>query len=318
MSGEVSKKSGDHGESIVEKLFKELLGFPSYRGNLSIECESQKEHAELRINSKSKTHGIDGLLHYNSPLKSELLEIGYISVKHTKNKYPGSPRQKFKEHYIDLATGLECFQYSDEKKDIEKNAMNVKNTRVTGVLFWLSNSKEDDENSIIEDLSKSQLESLAIKFDRLIVVDSARLQFIYKTISRIASISSKNYSFVYPSTGLNLKANYNENFGDIFPLDFFAYDILPMRFTLNDKVYFMLSCRESIDEEHLAQIISLAKTFDKLEATTSIFLAFKNYNSYEHDDLIQKVKSRFTDSSFIKLIKVVSLDLDFKNLSNIE
>ena len=90
-----------------------------------------------------------------------------------------------------------------------------------------------------------------------------------------------------------------------------------MRFSISDKVYFLLSCRENIDEEHLAQIISLAKTFDKLEATTSIFLAFKDYNSYEHDDLIQKVKSRFTDSSFIKLIKVVSLDLDFKNLSNI-
>ena len=157
MSGEVSKKSGDHGESIVEKLFKELLGFPAFRGNIKMECESQKEHSELRTNSKSNSHGIDGLVHYNSPLKSEVLEIGYISVKHTINNYPGSPRQKFKEHFIDLATGLECFHYSDEKKDIEKNAMAVKSTRVTGVLFWLSNSKEV-EDSIIEDLSKSQLE----------------------------------------------------------------------------------------------------------------------------------------------------------------
>jgi hypothetical protein len=317
MSGEKSKKSGDHGEALVEKIFKELLGFPSYRTNIPLQCESQKEHAELRTN-KSTSHGIDGLVHYNSPLKSEVLEIGYISAKHTVNKYPGSPRSKFKEHFIDLATGLECFYYSDEKKDIEGNATGVKSTNVTGVLFWLSNDDDDSETSILEDLSKSQLESLQINFDRIIVVDSARLQFIYKTISNIKLISHNNYSFVYPSTGLNLKANFNENFGDIFPLDFFAYDILPMRFSIENKVYFLLSCRDNIDEEHLAQIISLAKTFDKLEATSTIFLSFKDYNSYNHDDMINKVKGRFSDNSFIKLIKVVSHDLDFKNLSNLE
>src|SRR5690606_39497207 len=98
----------------------------------------------------------------------------------------------------------------------------------------------------------------------------------------------------------------------------FAYDILPMRFTINNEIYFLLSCRDNIDEEHLAQIISLAKTFDKLEATSTIFLSFKDYNSLNHDDMIKKVKGRFTDNSFIKLIKVVSHDLDFKNLSNIE
>ena len=162
------------------------------------------------------------------------------------------------------------------------------------------------------------LESLQLNFDRIIVVDSSRLQFIYKTVSNIKSISHNNYSFVYPATGLNLKANFNENFGDIFPLDFFAYDILPIRFSIGTNVYFLLSCRDSIDEEHLAQIISLAKTFDKLEATSSIFISFKNYNSFNHDDMINKVKGRFSDNSFIKLIKVVSHDLDFKNLSILE
>src|SRR5690606_35435702 len=256
----------------------------------------------LRTN-KSTSHGIDGLIHYNSPLKSEVLEIGYISAKHTVNKYPGSPRSKFKEHFIDLATGLECFHYSDEKTDIEGNAIGVKSTNVTGVLFWLSNNDEDSRNSILEDLSKSQLESLPINFDRIIVVDSARLQFIYQTVSRVKLISQGNYSFVYPSTGLNFKANFNENFGEIFPLDLFAYDILPMRFTINNEIYFLLSCRDNIDEEHLAQIISLAKTFDKLEATSTIFLSFKDYNSLNHDDMIKKVKGRFTDNSFIKLIR---------------
>lgn len=316
MSGEVSKKSGDHGEDIVERMFKEFFGFPSYRANIKIDCESQKEHADLRINSKSNSHGIDGLVHYNSTLKSELLEIGYISVRHTQDKYPGSPRKKFREHFIDLATGLECFNYSNVKKDIEKNSDSVRNTRVTGVLFWLSNS-DTGEDSIIEDISKSQMESLNIAFDRIILVDSARLQFLYSTISKVVNISSSNYSFVYPSTGLNLEANYNQNFGSIMPLDFLAYDLLPMRFLIDDKVYFLVSCREDLDEEHLSKIISLTKTFDKLEATNSIYIAFKDYNSLIHDDLIQKVKSRFTDNSFIKLIKIISLKDDFKNLTNI-
>ncbi len=317
MSGEKSKRSGDHGEALVEKIFRELLGFPSYRTNLSIGCESQKEHAELRGNG-STSHGIDGLIHYNSPLRSGVLEIGYISAKHTVNKYPGSPRSIFKKHFIDLATGLECFFYSDEKKEIEGKATEVRKTNITGVLFWLSNDVDDSENSILDELSKSQFESSQINFDIIIVVDSARLQFIYKTISRIKIISHDNYSFVYPSTGLNFKANFNENFGDVFPLDFFAYDILPIRFSIANNIYFLLACRDNIDEEHLAQIISLAKTFDKLEATTTIFLSFKDYNTYNHDDMINKVKGRFSDNSFIKLIKVVSHDLDFKNLTNLE
>jgi hypothetical protein len=318
MPGEESKKSGDHGEAVIENIFKDLLGFPIYRTNIpNLKCESQEEHAKLRSN-QSNTHGLDGLVHYNSPLKSEVLEIGYISVKHTKNKYPGSPRSKFKSHFIDLATALECFHYSDEKKDIEGNSTGVKSTNVTGILFWLSNEEGDSDNSILENLAKSQLESLQIVFDRIIVVDSARLQFIHQTVSKVKLISQNNYSFVYPSTGLNFKANFNENFGDIFPLEFFAYDIIPMRFTVRNNVYFILSCRDNIDEDHLAQLISLAKTFDKLEATTNIFLSFKDYNSYNHDDMIIKVKGRFTDNSFTKLIKVVSHDSDFKNLTNLE
>ena len=88
-------------------------------------------------------------------MDEEILEIGYVSVKHMKNPYPKYPRSKFKEHFIDLATGLECFKLSKYKSDIENKARNVKKTRIIGVLFWLSNSNESRDKDIMDELSKS-------------------------------------------------------------------------------------------------------------------------------------------------------------------
>jgi len=313
--GELSKKIGEKGEEIVETLFKQYFGFPNYRDGLTIECYDSLTHAGLRGN-KSKTHGIDGLVHYKSPLDEEILEIGYVSVKHMKNPYPKYPRSKFKEHFIDLATGLECFRLSKLKSDIEAKARNVKKTRIVGVLFWLSNSNDSKEKDLIDELAKSQLESLQIQFDEIIVVDNARLQFIVQTLETVKVLGDGNFDFVYPSTGLNLKANHNENIGAILPMEFLAYDILPLRYKISDKVYFHLACREGISEESLVQVMSLSKTFDKIQAAKKIVISFPDYNSQDHDDMVSTVKSYFDDQEFTEQIKVEGQSIDFRNISN--
>ncbi|WP_136465422.1 hypothetical protein [Flagellimonas onchidii] len=311
--GELSKKIGERGEEIVETLFKQYFGFPNYRDGLSIECFDSKNHGELRGN-KSQTHGIDGLVHYKSPLDEETLEIGYISVKHMKNPYPKYPRSKFKEHFIDLATGLECFKFSNHKSDIEAKARNVKKTRTIGVLFWLSNSNDSKEKNILEILSKSQLESLQIQFDKIIVVDNARLQFIVQTLETVKTLGDGEFDYVYPSTGLNLKANHNENIGKILPMEFLAYDILPLRYKVGNSVIFHLACREGISEESLVQVMSLSKTFDKVQAARKIVISFPDYNSQNHDDMVSTVKSYFEDQQFTEQISIEGQSVDFRNI----
>lgn len=313
--GELSKKIGEKGEEIVSTLFTEYFGFPHYRSGLDIKCFSSENHPELR-SKKSITHGIDGLIHYRSPLDEEVLEIGYISVKHSGNSYPKNPRTKFKNHFIDLATGLECFEFSNYKKEIENNTRKVNKTRVIGVLFWLSNNNDDRNKDVIKELSKSQLQSLKVQFDEIIIVDNARLQFIVQTLDSIKQISHDNFEYVYPSTGLNLKANYNENLGSILPMEFLAYDIIPLRYKINDSVIFHLACREELSEQSLVQVMSLAKTFDKLQAAKKTVITFPDYNSQTHDDLINKVKSYFEDQKFTKQIRIESQSIDFRNIQN--
>lgn len=311
--GELSNQIGHKGEEIIESLFKDFLGFQNYRGGLSINCHNQKEHAKLR-NNKSNTHGVDGLIHYKTPLDEEVLEIGFISVRTTDNAYPKYPRGKFKEHFIDIATAMECFKYSSLLTDIQSNSRRVKKTRILGILFWLSNNEESKKEDLLETLSKSQLESLQIRFDQIIIVDNARLQFIVRTLERVKLLSNNNFQFVYPATGLNYYAKHNENFGKAMPLEFFAYGVLPLRYKSDDSTILYLASRETFSEETLVQMISLAKNFDKLQATQKIIIAFLNYNSYTHDNIIAKVKLYFEDQDFTEQISIEGVDSDFRNL----
>jgi hypothetical protein len=312
MAGELSKKIGQNGEDIVEQFFQEYLGFPNYREGLTIKC-FEESHKELRKNSP-QTHGIDGLVHYKSLLDEDLLEIGYISVKHSNNPYPTAPRSKFKDHFIDLATGLDCFQYSNIKADIEKSSSRVNRTRVIGVLFWLSNNESSKSSDIIEEIGKSQLESLGIPFDELIVVDNGRLQFLLEVLEYAKLHSNNNYSFVYPDTGLNLKANTNNNFGDIMPMEFFAYEIIPLRYEIDSNIYFHLACRSKFSAEGLSEVISLCKSFNKLQAVEQTIITFPDFNKGNHGEIVSRVKSHFDDQNFTKSINVLSQGVDFRNL----
>ena len=40
--GEISKRSGEHGEEIVEKFLKEIIGYSNIQTNKKIECVYNK------------------------------------------------------------------------------------------------------------------------------------------------------------------------------------------------------------------------------------------------------------------------------------
>lgn len=315
--GEKSKLLGEFGENIIEHLFKNYLGYPHYRSNISIDCSYEKDHS-LKKDKERKTHGIDGLISYNSPLMDKTLEIGLISSKFTKKGYSNTPRTKFRDFFKELAWTIQCFNHTDIKSDIESSSYNVENTAITGLLFWLTNS--DESKDIIDEISKAEFGGDGLKFEKILFIDDARIDFLISVIKPIRDKYSE-YDFVYPKTGFNNSPEFNESFGKKFPLDFFVYDLIPIRIIeetpLGGKgIYLYIACRKKFDPDELNRIIGLAKTFNHLEATSKTIISFPNYNYLDHNDIVKKQLSSFQDISFTSQIEVSNYNLDRRNFNH--
>lgn len=313
MAGELSKKIGEKGEEIVKVLFNNFLGYPEFLGGNPIPCVHLKDHQEIRGNDY-KTHGNDGIVYHNTPLDDETLEVGFISVKYSDKAYPKSPSSKFRKHFIDLISGLECFLRSNELAEIQRKTSRVSKTRVIGLLFWLSNNDESKEEDILLQVSKSRLSSIGIPFDQVILIDNARLQFIVKVVEYAKMVSGNHYQFVYPNTGFNLMGDTNKSYGNRMPLEFFANEIIPIRYEIEKEIIFHLACRSEFSESNFARVISCAKLFDKLKAIKKVIITFSNYNAGNHLETVLKVKNNMDDQSFTKIVEVLNIESDFRNL----
>lgn len=313
--GEKSKNIGERGEEIIEYLFTELLGYKHYRSGISIDCVNETEHA-LKKGSERTTHGIDGLVSYKTPLTDNCLEIGVISSKYTNKPYPNSALSNmFKSHFKDLAWTMECFQYSNHKSSIEANVTGVEKTEIVGILFWLSNNEESKNQDTTTEVSKVQLGGLGLKYDKIIYVDNARMDFLVNILEPIkVSVGRENYTFVYPNTGFNLRTDIHRGFGEKFPLPFFAYDIIPLRINKDDTVILYLACRKKFDPDDLKKIIGLAKSFNHLQATTKTLIGFPNYNTSNNETTVKEILASILDDNFTSQIEVVNHNPDFRNL----
>lgn len=312
--GEYSKKIGEHGEKIVQYLFKELLGFKYFRGNFDIPCVFPEEHS-LKEGSLRKTHGIDGAISYHSPLITETLEIGIVSVKFSNNDYPNNPKTDFKDYFKELAWTLKCYNYSDDKQQVESSTTGVKQTNIVGVLFWLSNHQDAFESEIMSKISNSSFGGDELNFDKIIFVDNARIKFLIDVLQPIKErMGEENYDFVYPRTGMNSSHILNENFGKKCPLDFLAYDILPLRIKDGKDTYFLLANRANYDEKEFSRLVGLAKSFNRLEATSKTVISFPNFNELNHRNSVNMILSSLQDESFNNQIEVVNYNTDFRNL----
>lgn len=313
--GEYSKKIGDRGETIVSYIFKELLGFPHYRSNISIDCSFPTKHAK-KEGDKRKTHGIDGLINHRSPLEDGRLDIEIISSKYTNESYPNSPSSKFREYFKELAWTIKCFNHSQYKQEIESSAEHVIKTKIVGVLFWLSNHEDSMAEDITSKIANSRFGGDELTFDKIIFVDNSRASFLVDVLQPLKDKYGK-YDFVYPRTGMNNSPLLNENFGSICPLEFLTYNILPLRVVDSyGKKTFILANRYRYDEKELPRIVGLAKTFNRLEATEKTIISFPNFNRIEHQDSVNSALSSLNDESFSSQIVVTNHNLDIRNLGN--
>lgn len=316
--GEFANLVGDRGEEIVKYLFEELLGYSQYQEKIDIKCVDGENH-HINPEKTKKSHGIDGFLYYKSPLEDSCLDIGIISSKYTTKKYPNSQlRPTFREYFKDLAWTLECFRNSEKKSDIESSVSGVETTKIYGVLFWLSNHQESFLEDTLPEISKSEFGGDSLIFDQIVYIDNARLSFLVSVLYPLRQkYGDKGYSFVYPLTGHNLLLEENKGFGYKFPIQFFSYDILPLRIeeTIgNEKnITFYLACRKGFDAEDFNKIAGLAKTFNHLQATKRTIISFPDYNEVNHKNLVKQKLSSFLDEDFTDQIIVTGYNLDFRN-----
>ena len=140
--GEISKRSGEHGEEIVEKFLKEIIGYSNIQTNKKIECVYNKKHVISTSNNR-QTHGIDAIVYGKNNLKDDNLEVGIVSIKHTIDHYPSLTtfETKFQEYFKELVFTINCFKKHPLSSEINQSvtAEEVKSTDYVGIIFWLSN-----------------------------------------------------------------------------------------------------------------------------------------------------------------------------------
>lgn len=315
--GELSRKIGEHGEKLVSD-FLSIIGWDEFQDDTSIDCHSPTEHKRPAAQKGRRTHGIDVFFSSRSQLQDFTLENVIMSVKYTNNAYPANPSTTFKEHLKDLAQTVECFMKSDlraqNNEDHEMSGINRAND--TGVLFWLSNHKESDQD-IVSKIYNINLNK-ELNFSTVHVVDNSRAAFIYNSISYIRNnFREHDYYFHYAFSSSNYKDPEIEKYGSIFPVEYLTSNIIPFRLVdkLNGKVSFCLASREDFSEETINRLLYLASDVSQDFTGEFIFL-FPEYDALKHDPILKRAMRIKNDKRESLNVKVKSYSNDFRNLIN--
>lgn len=315
--GETSKRSGEHGEEIVEKFLKEIIGYTNIQTNKSINCVYNKKHVISTAKTRT-THGIDAVIFSKNNLKDDNLEVGIISIKHTIDKYPTLTtfETKFKEYFGELVYAINCFKKSPLSSTINKSSIlnDVKSTDYVGIIFWLSNKDKnsDDEWNIRKKITSRMLTIDNDIYDKILIVDNDIFEFLYENILSIKK-SYATVDFIYPKTGFNLSSS-NLGYGSTLPLLYLNSNIIPLRIEDKDEKYLYLLIKDDFTEDNLISLINLAKNINTLQTTDYTVFSFPNYNKFDHEQIVQKVLAlNNIDENFKSQIKIVKHKIDFRN-----
>ncbi|RDL15985.1 GapS4a family protein [Serratia fonticola] len=304
--GEYSKLVGDIGEEIVSKILG-LLGWANHSKNNYIDC-NKKAHAV-------KTHGIDGLFAYESPLESGTIDNVLVSSKFSASPY-SRVNSTFKSHLQDLAYALECYARSPLKKEVN-DGLGLSNSlrkNEVGVLFYINNDMSVEKQDII-----SQVKSIRInpelKFKTIHLVDNARAAFLYKSISYVRGKNvGKNVYFFYPQTSLNFTGLNKKYYGKILPVDYISSPIIPF-FIENGgdtQPTVCLVTSLSLTKTNVEYLVSFVRDLVS-DVTKDLLFLFPNYNQLLHADMISKINMGIRQREEVAIqINVGSYSDDFR------
>ncbi|MBJ2124331.1 MULTISPECIES: hypothetical protein [Flavobacterium] len=310
--GEWSKTVGEKGEKVVDFFFKDILGYNSVSSNETIGCIKGTKHKSKTAKGDKTTHGIDALISVKSPLEDKLLDIVAISSKYTADEYPKNPKAKFKEHFEDLAFTLECFKNSKLYAETNYKFGGVTRTEITGVLVWLSD-KSPKDYELIPKISNVQIDTDLI-FDKIIVIDNDRINFLYQTIYRAKEVFGvENVKFVYHNSSLNVIGLNSMSYGDFMPIQYVFSDIIPLRIEKGSDVEFIIFCKDGFSSDNLSKLLSFANSFDHLASAKRTILSFPDYNELHHKSIIESELFKFPKYNFNQNLLVNLYPSDFRN-----
>ncbi|MGL5276224.1 GapS4a family protein [Myroides sp.] len=314
--GEISKISGDHGEDVVSKFFKEVIGHDNMESNIKVDCIYETKHivgdAEKRV-----SHGIDALVSGVNSLKDNNLEVGIVSVKHTIDKYPTLKtfEDKFSSYFRELVYTINCFKKSPKAIAINKSplAEGSKSTDYVGIIFWISNKdKNDTEWNIKDKIKKSLLNVDNEVYDKILIVDNDTLEFLYENILQV----KKDYDivdFFYPQTGFN-QSSKTSSFGKKMPLIYLNSNIIPLRIEHQNEIFLYFLIKDEFSRDSYISLINLAKNINQIQATQKTVISFPNYNKLEHGSIIEEINNlNIIDRQFLGQVKVIKHKIDFRN-----
>ncbi|WP_309607471.1 hypothetical protein [Flavobacterium sp.] len=310
--GEKSKLIGEYGEKSVENFLK-LIGWGEPPKGNNFKCTNEA-HISRKTKKQKQTHGIDFFYAYKSPLVDSVLKKVNISVKYSNEIYPNSPNSKFKEHFEDLVTAIECFKFAPESKEIIKSIKGYSNSEDIGVLFWLTNNS-DSYNDLIPKLSGINL-TTEFNYNSLYIVDNKRIDFIYLSLKyAISKFTNSDINFFYPDTGKNIIPTTKKNFGKILPVEFLNTSILPLRIEdeFSKQTTLALFTIDPFDGDDLKRLISLSQELSK-SWPSKILICFPDYNEVNHSREVRIAKNNFEDAKFTNNISVESFNDNFKSL----
>lgn len=314
--GELSKKIGEHGERVVRN-FLEVIGWVGAQEGESLVCSEPQKH-QRKKDSDRTTHGIDLFYSSKSQLQDYTLDNVIISVKYTSNAYPTNPGTTFKSHIKDLAQTVECFMCSDLRAENNESyeMTGINNACDTGVLFWLTNDKNSDQD-VISKVSSVQLDK-QLEFGAIHVIDNSKASFIYDSISYVKNKYQDSKAYFHYAFGAH---NYNDpdikKYGAVLPVEYLTSSILPFRVINNEsgKVKFCISCSESFSEESFSRLISLASDVS-LEFTTDFVFLFPDYDLLIHESIVTKSIRLLQEKANYLEISVFSYESDFRGMIN--
>lgn len=305
--GEWSKKLGERGEHVVEALLN-LIGWKAALKGTSIDCIKSKLHSTT--GSPRQTHGADFVFSCLSPLEDGVLKHMIISSKFSSAPYPTSPGSKFKEHFVDLATTIECFNRSTLKKSINAGYPDANSQATSGVLFWLS-AKSDAEADLISQVAGSRkLDDF--NYGTIYVVDNSRASFLFETITHVRkAFGAENVSFLYPSTGKNVSPIQRLTNGQILPPEYLNSGLIPFFVQEHGKKHLVICCQDNFSEEAVKRMIGFSMSI-ALEFPHKITLAFPDYNYVDHEEIVSIAKVAIANKEFAAMVNVESYKADFR------
>ncbi|CSA25816.1 GapS4a family protein [Vibrio alginolyticus] len=286
--GEFSKYVGEVGEGIVND-FLILFRWKNMCKNKELPCCTPAHN--------KKTHGIDSLFIYNSPLQKQSLVSVVVSTKYSSKPYD-KVSTTFGSHFRDIAHTVECYGKSRLKRDLTKGFKGSSRKDDVGVLFYINNDNSGTKDDIKQDIAKRRIGG-DLKFNTIHVIDNARADFLYESLNFINNKYS-SYEFFCLTTSLNVAANNQTNHSPIMPVEYITSPIIPLSVSTDSGKKFVMLCDFAFTQESLVLVYKLARKLCA-EFANHYEIYFQNYNSLEHDPIRDEVKMSSESEAEIEL-----------------